>query len=1180
MHFSGAWESKLFPYDAATDSYSYGGDGVGTASTGLKLQDFSYAGYKESEAAIPNVAVKVTVSPGGNIQNALNQLAKLSKDSNGFRGALLIKAGTYTITEPIVVPADGIVVRGEGPTKTFIYVNSNNYIGKAAISVRGPGNGFLATGNSEYHLLADLKIGDRSARVQNASSYFKAGDEVVFSHLRNSTFLKDHAMDGVKTWPNDGAVLTTYVTVQSVSGDTINFKEPMTYKLRTAWGSKVSKITKQWRQVGIEDLAIGFKPGTGPGRDITFLNEPPAPTHNARAIEISRVTDAWVSNVKSYAPSSSSIFHLQSKGIVLTDVKSATIESCSMQHAYNQGQGGNGYMYEVVRCNDVLIKDCYAKDGRHNFCINGSSSRIVLAHFTSDTSTIVQDCHKYLTRGLLIDSCTINTKSSDFIQFKNRLTQSSGAGYTATEVVLWNCEGKGGAKMLVWMNNFGQSYVIGSHGSVYNVNLISDVHTKCFMENVGRAGLLPSSLFSMQLQMRLKKNPENEKPTVEITSPVNGSTITGPTNVTITASARDVDGSIAKVEFYKGSTLISADTSAPYSATLLNVSTGTYTVSAKAFDNKGAATTSSSVAFTVGSTQSKPTVTLTSPKTGEAFNYATSVPLAALASEQNGTITKVEFYANDKLIQTELTPPYEKSWNPSTAGSYVIKAKAYDQAGQSVGSSSATITVKAENLKPTVTLTAPLGGTSLTSPATINLSAKAVDSDGTISKVEFYANDKLVKTEISAPYETSWSTSVAATYVIKAIAYDNAGASTTSSTASVTVKAANISPTVTLISPKSGASYSNPAAIPLTANAGDADGSIAKVEFYANGNLIKTELASPYTTTWSTKIAGTYDIKAIAYDDKGATTSSSTAKVTVQAPLAVNILPTVNITSPVNGQIIESIDGVKVSANATDKDGTIKKIEFFANGTLIGTQIDYPYWFNWNPVPGSYQIKAKAYDETGAMAESAAVNLMVTRAKALFVSESETLNPSDAALKARLENLGFDVSVKGALESNSDDSAGKRLVVISSVSISRNIGMKFRDVKVPVVTWESHLLDDLGMAGLEPRVDYYTLPEQSKITVTNNAHPLAAGLNGDVTVYQSPGKISWGKPNGNAIKVANVSGQPDLSLLFAYDTGSVMNGLVAPARRVFLFLEDNEGTSLTIEGQKLFDQSVIWAAAK
>src|SRR5262249_39191440 len=94
----------------------------------------------------------------------------------------------------------------------------------------------------------------------------------------------------------------------------------------------------------------------------------------------------------------------------------------------------------------------------------------------------------------------------------------------------------------------------------------------------------------------------------------------------------------------------------------------------------------------------------------------------------------------------------------------------------------------------------------------------------------------------------------------------------------------NRPPTATLTSPANGATYIAPASVSLTATASDPDGTIAKVEFYNGTTLLNTDTTAPYAFTWSSVPAGTYAIKAVAYDNSGASTSSAASSITVSPP--------------------------------------------------------------------------------------------------------------------------------------------------------------------------------------------------------------------------------------------------------------------------------------------------------
>ncbi|MEV4169303.1 glycoside hydrolase family 48 protein [Nonomuraea sp. NPDC049709] len=112
-------------------------------------------------------------------------------------------------------------------------------------------------------------------------------------------------------------------------------------------------------------------------------------------------------------------------------------------------------------------------------------------------------------------------------------------------------------------------------------------------------------------------------PTVSLTSPTAGQTFTAPATVPIAANAADSDGTVAKVDFYQGSTLLGTDTSSPYSYSWTNVAAGSYSITARATDNAGLTTTSSPVGITV------------SPNTGPALVVSPttlSVPEAGTAT--------------------------------------------------------------------------------------------------------------------------------------------------------------------------------------------------------------------------------------------------------------------------------------------------------------------------------------------------------------------------------------------------------------------------------------------------------------------------------------------------------------------------------------------------------------------
>ncbi|WP_231114974.1 glycoside hydrolase family 48 protein, partial [Lentzea aerocolonigenes] len=106
----------------------------------------------------------------------------------------------------------------------------------------------------------------------------------------------------------------------------------------------------------------------------------------------------------------------------------------------------------------------------------------------------------------------------------------------------------------------------------------------------------------------------------------------------------------------------------------------------------------------------------------------------------------------------------------------------------------------------------------------------------------------------------------------------------------------NQPPSVALTAPATGGTYTLPATIPLAATAQDSDGTIAKVEFYADDTLIATDISAPYTGTWGAPTAGDHRITAKASDNRGAATTSAPAMVKVLAGPSILATPgTVNV---------------------------------------------------------------------------------------------------------------------------------------------------------------------------------------------------------------------------------------------------------------------------------------------
>ena len=191
----------------------------------------------------------------------------------------------------------------------------------------------------------------------------------------------------------------------------------------------------------------------------------------------------------------------------------------------------------------------------------------------------------------------------------------------------------------------------------------------------------------------------NVSPTVSLTAPANGQTFTAPASITMNATANDTDGTVARVEFLNGNTVIGTDTTSPYSFVFSNVAAGTYALSARAIDNGGAIGLSNVA-----------TVTVNPPVTPD-FSLSANPPSLTINRGASGTstitITRINgFTSSVAFSATGLPAGVTAAFNPtSTAATSTVLTLA----------ASATATTGAA----TVTVSGTGGG--LTHTTTINL---------------------------------------------------------------------------------------------------------------------------------------------------------------------------------------------------------------------------------------------------------------------------------------------------------------------------------------------------------------------------------------------------------------------------------------------------------------------------
>ena len=443
---------------------------------------------------------------------------------------------------------------------------------------------------------------------------------------------------------------------------------------------------------------------------------------------------------------------------------------------------------------------------------------------------------------------------------------------------------------------------------------------------------------------------------------------TAPATVNLAATPTDSDGTIAKVEFYDGATLLTTKTAAPWTFSHTTAASGNHSYTAKASDNDNATTTSGAQVVSV--TVPPPSVALTAACTAPC-NAPAAVALTAVPANIVGTISKVEFYDGTTLLNTDTTNPYSFALTSVAAATHSYTAKVY-VTGTTLAVATSPIQAVRVNALPTVTLAAACVAP-CSNPATVNLTASPADSDGSIVKVEFYDGATLLTSKTASPWTYGHTSAATGSHSYTAKAFDDSGASAISTAQAITVAA---TPASVALTAACTAPCNAPAAITLTAVPANIVGTVSKVEFYDGATLLNTATTSPYAFAVASVAAATHSYTVKVY---ATGTTSAVATSTAQA-VRVNALPTVSLIAACVAPCSNPAT-VNLTASPTDSDGSIAKVEFYDGAALLTSKTASPWTFSHSSATaGSHSYTAKAFDDSGATATSTAQSVAVAAA--------------------------------------------------------------------------------------------------------------------------------------------------------------------------------------------------------
>ncbi len=449
-----------------------------------QVPDFSSAGYRGGGVRLPEVPVKETVLPDTGdvkaaIQRAIDRVAALPADANGFRGAVLLKTGIYHVGGSLFIRESGVVLRGEGNSLDGTVLIATQRSQHNLIEVRGTGSGFGEVAGSKARITtAYVPTGTRTFSV--ASHAFRAGDEVVVQKTPNEAWI--NALDMAR----HGWAAADYKTqferkIVAVNGNVLTLDAPIVDPIETVYGGGEvykSDVVGRISETGVENLRL----------ESVFRNNADE-SHGWNAIQFNRAENSWVKKVvvKYFGYSAVRLSNLS---------RYNTIEDCAMIDPKSQTTGSRKYSFDIEsNSSNNLFQRCMTWGGRHDY-VTGSrvpGPNVFLDCFSDNTQSDIGPHHRWAT-GLLFDNVY-----GGQIRVRNRGASGTGHGWAGAQAMFWNCQSYK-SDFLVESPPTARNWAVGAVGVTQGVG--EDPSHNGYWESWG-AHVPLRSLYLQQLRERL-----------------------------------------------------------------------------------------------------------------------------------------------------------------------------------------------------------------------------------------------------------------------------------------------------------------------------------------------------------------------------------------------------------------------------------------------------------------------------------------------------------------------------------------------------------------------------------------------------------------------------------------------------------------------------------------------------
>lgn len=463
-------------------------------ANGDRVIDFSAAGYDGGGVAIPHVPARIVVRPegpndGARIQAALDLVAAMPRDAQGFRGAVLLAPGRFAIASSLQLNASGVVLRGSGQGENGTVLSAVGESRRTLIEIGGRGERTEFAGTRRNVTDAYVPVGARQLSVDDASA-FPVGTRVVVRRPCTAAWIAELGMDSFSGWRPENRIswapgsrdLVWERTVVAVAGNALTFDAPLTTSLDAKFGGgTVARCEFPGRidHVGVENLRCVSEHRSGV----------PDEEHAWCCVSLDAVENAWVRQLTAR--------HFVGY-VVITHpgARALTIEDCSAQDPVSELAAYRRRVFSIGG-ELTLVQRCDSMHGLHDFTTGfAAAGPNVFFRCTAREALDWSGPVDSWASGVLYDNVVIRGNA---LRFLDRGADGQGAGWTVANSLLWNCES---TELQVQSPPGAANQAYGCKGLIVDDRLRYDPRRMPFQPFVHGGASKPESLYLAQLAER------------------------------------------------------------------------------------------------------------------------------------------------------------------------------------------------------------------------------------------------------------------------------------------------------------------------------------------------------------------------------------------------------------------------------------------------------------------------------------------------------------------------------------------------------------------------------------------------------------------------------------------------------------------------------------------------------